>query len=366
MFQNSTTAKGVADVVLIHDDSRGAGKIAGLLRQHFKVTTHKLEKYATERMPAGRVSIFCLSKIEAASLPMIRRAASQFDAAPTFVFPTFNAQTLDYAKTLSGQIFVDPINEQILIASVKAACNEIVEAGWSALAAKEAVALKSSLAGFECMMRATARGEGLPLHEISNACENIQKGLIDSSIDRWLGALKDHHDSTFRHSMFVCGSLSYFAHAIGIGGIDLKELTLGGFLHDAGKARIPHTVLDKPTKLDPEEWEIMKTHPMHSHDILGREAGMNKEIVAMATHHHERLDGTGYPDGLSNAQICDHIRLTAIADVFSALIEPRAYKEPMSNERALEIMSSFKGHLDLTLVGRFREFVLDHEKASAA
>lgn len=366
MAHDVLQSQGIADVVLVHDGGRATAKIAGLLRQRFTVAAHKLEKHAFENMPAGRVSVFSISKIESGEIPGIRRAASQFDLAPIFVFPTHNAQTLGYAKPLARDIFVEPLDAAALIQTVKAACNEIVEASWSALAAKEAVALKSSLQGFESMMRATAKGGVMPIDQVSSACENIQKGLTDSSIDRWLGALKVHHDSTFRHSMFVCGSLAYFAHAIGVGGIDLKELTLGGFLHDAGKARIPLAILDKSTKLDAEEWELMKSHVAHSRDILGREAGLNKRIVTMATHHHEKLDGTGYPDGLSGAQVNDHVRLTTIADVFSALIEPRAYKDPMSNEEALKIMSTFKGHLDLDLVNRFREFVLDHEQASAA
>lgn len=109
----------------------------------------------------------------------------------------------------------------------------------------------------------------------------------------------------------------------------------------------------------------MRTHPEHSRAILLRESGLSEEIVAMAVHHHEKLDGTGYPDGLSGAQLNDHARITAIADVYSALIEERAYKPAMPPEKALEMMAGFKGHLDPDLVRAFRSFILERFVADA-
>ena len=79
----------------------------------------------------------------------------------------------------------------------------------------------------------------------------------------------------------------------------------------------------------------------------------------MAVHHHEKLDGNGYPDGLAGAQISDHVRLMAIADVYSALIDKRSYKEAMGHEEALDLMLEFEGHLDMDLLSAFRGFLLD-------
>jgi HD-GYP domain-containing protein (c-di-GMP phosphodiesterase class II) len=83
-------------------------------------------------------------------------------------------------------------------------------------------------------------------------------------------------------------------------------------------------------------------------------------MIAMAVQHHEKLDGTGYPQGLSNGQINDHVRMTAIADVYSALIDKRSYKGSMTSEDALEMMCGFKGHLDIDLLREFRSFTLDN------
>jgi len=99
---------------------------------------------------------------------------------------------------------------------------------------------------------------------------------------------------------------------------------------------------------------------VHSQDILRCENDIEADMIAMAVYHHEKIDGTGYPDGLSNGQINDHVRLTAIADVYSALIDKRSYKGSMSSEEALEMMSGFKGHLDMDLLCEFRSFTLDN------
>lgn len=183
-------------------------------------------------------------------------------------------------------------------------------------------------------------------------------------LNEWIDALDRHHNYSFRHSMFVCGSLTYFAHSLGIRGADLELLTVGGLLHDIGKSSIPNAILDKPGKLDDEEWEAMKKHPEYSRTILLNEQNLDKIIVTMAASHHERLDGTGYPDGLSGPSIADYVRLTAIADVYSALIDKRAYKGSMSSEDALDLMGKFEGHLDPDLLRSFREFVLDHDHGS--
>ena len=202
---------------------------------------------------------------------------------------------------------------------------------------------------------------GLPVAEIESSCQHIREAAALGDLDQWIDALDRHHNYFFRHSMFVCGSLTFFAHAIGIRGADLDLLTVGGLLHDIGKSRVPTEILDKPGKLDEIEWEVMKKHPDYSREILLCEGDPDEIVLAMAVEHHERLDGTGYPSGLSGSRIDDHVRMTAIADVYSALIDKRAYKGSMSSEQALAIMESSRGHLDMDLLRAFKTFVLDQE-----
>ena len=92
-------------------------------------------------------------------------------------------------------------------------------------------------------------------------------------------------------------------------------------LHDIGKARIPLAILDKPARLDPGEEEIMRSHPVIGYELLKGLAGITPEILDGVRHHHEYLDGSGYPDGLTAPKISDLVRLLTISDIFAALIE---------------------------------------------
>lgn len=162
----------------------------------------------------------------------------------------------------------------------------------------------------------------------------------------------------------VCGYLIAFAHLVGIRGGDLQNLTIGGMLHDIGKAEIPIDILDKPAKLNESEWTVMMTHPSLSRELFVREGGWASEIIDVAAFHHEKLDGTGYPDGLKEDQIPDIVRMVSIADVYSALVDKRSYKDSFSPDKALEIMLSMEGHLDPDLVKAFRPIALDLEHPS--
>jgi putative nucleotidyltransferase with HDIG domain len=242
---------------------------------------------------------------------------------------------------------------------IKKTLNRSVEKSWESLHPKKRQALKGTVVCFQNCFDLVEAGAPLPIEDIQSCCHDIRDAAELGDLDNWIDALDDHHDYSFRHSMFVCGTLSYFAHSIGIRGADLDQLTVGGLLHDVGKAKIALGILDKPGKLDEEEWRIMKQHPVLSQNILCDENGLNNDLVAMAVSHHERIDGTGYPSELSGAQINDYVRLTAIADVYSALIDKRAYKGSMTSEDALKIMRESKGQLDMDLLRTFRDFVLD-------
>lgn len=136
-------------------------------------------------------------------------------------------------------------------------------------------------------------------------------------------------------------------------------------LHDLGKVGIPDAILLKPGKLDPDEWEVMKTHARLGADAIWQAirsepdaSGLEFLHVAMeiARHHHEKWDGTGYPEGLAGHDIPLSARLMAIADVYDALICPRVYKAAMPREQATRIILDGRGtHFDPDLVDAFRE-----------
>lgn len=362
----STSGKALTQIALIGDGHGMIDAVEPMLRRAYGTRTMTLDTALADETPLPAVSVFCLGRLQRRDATRIADAAMQKSTRPILLFPSYRLAQVELALEIGvAECMMAPLDEPALVASVRRALNAAAEARWSQLKPAETQALQASRASFGALMQAGADGRPLPLAEVNDACEDIHASLGVSNVGRWLDALRQHHDNTYRHSMFVCGVLAHFARSLGILGDDLRELTVGGFLHDAGKAKIPLPILDKPGKLDDDEWEVMRTHPSHSREILLREHGLTPRAVRMAVHHHEKLDGRGYPDGLSAAQIDDAVRLTAIADVYAALTEERAYKPAMPPEQALEIMAGFKGHLDLDLVRAFRTFVLDQVPSHA-
>jgi putative two-component system response regulator len=132
-------------------------------------------------------------------------------------------------------------------------------------------------------------------------------------------------------------------YAVGLGktlGVDeamLKSLWLGGFLHDLGKIAVPDRILLKNGSLDAEEWAVIQTHPATGADLV-REMRTLDGVRPIIRHHHERFDGSGYPDGLAGAEIPLGARIMAVVDVYDALCTTRPYKPAFSHEEAIDIL----------------------------
>jgi putative nucleotidyltransferase with HDIG domain len=144
-----------------------------------------------------------------------------------------------------------------------------------------------------------------------------------------------------------------FGQHIGLSSKDQQRLSTAGMLHDVGKARIPISILEKPGPLDPNEMTIMRKHPEFGVEAVLPQSGLSPEMIDMILHHHEYLDGSGYPHGLSGSEISDLVRIMTISDVFGALIERRSYKPPLPSERAYQILVDMGAKLDNDLVRVF-------------
>jgi putative two-component system response regulator len=130
------------------------------------------------------------------------------------------------------------------------------------------------------------------------------------------------------------------------------QLELAAPMHDTGKLGIPHAILRKPGPLDAQEWVVMKTHPRIGHDILAMsEAPVFRLAAEIALRHHEKWDGSGYPDGLAGEAIPESARIVALADVFDALSMQRPYKAPWPIEKIVDYVQAGSGaHFDPALV----------------
>ena len=146
---------------------------------------------------------------------------------------------------------------------------------------------------------------------------------------------RDHH--TAGHSERLAFSGVALGVAMRLDSASLLLLYVGGHLHDIGKVGIPDSVLFKPGKLTGAEWEIMRAHPVRGEEICGAMKPL-RGVLPLIRNHHERWDGTGYPDGLRGTEIPLLARVLQVVDIYDALTHPRPYKHAYSSARALEIL----------------------------
>jgi len=198
----------------------------------------------------------------------------------------------------------------------------------------------------------------MKLADAQRATSKIITRVGQDGLSTWLDEVRRYHQGTFQHCLLVTGVAVAFGLDVGFSGGDVSRLGMAATLHDIGKARIPLSILDKPGRLDPEEEEIIRRHPAIGYDLLKGVRGINPEILDGVRHHHEYLDGSGYPDGLSGSQISDLVRLLTISDIFAALVESRPYKAPMPRPDAYQILCGMEGKLEGALLRAFRNVAL--------
>jgi hypothetical protein len=153
------------------------------------------------------------------------------------------------------------------------------------------------------------------------------------------------------HTQRVAELAVLIGQDIGLSGERLKTLNQAAMLHDIGKISVPDSILNKPGRLTAEEFEFVKEHPVRGHRIIQNVRSLKQEVAGVR-HHHERLDGTGYPDGLKGDAIPLDARIIAVADVFDALTSARPYRGPWSSQHAFQILDEEAGlTLDAECVG---------------
>src|SRR5579864_3034923 len=201
-------------------------------------------------------------------------------------------------------------------------------------------------------------GGRLTFDDVVEAENKILKAIKHSSLRAWLTTVGCHHTASFRHCLFVTGFAVAFAQHLGMREDDQRRLTRAALLHDVGKAFIPVAILDKPGALTDQEMQMMRMHPRLGYEPLAAEGSFPPEMLDVVLHHHEFLDGTGYPDGLKGDEISDIVRLTTIVDIYAALVESRPYRLPFTHAKAFATMEKMEGKLDMHLLHAFRPVTL--------
>ena len=158
-----------------------------------------------------------------------------------------------------------------------------------------------------------------------------------------LTKLKDQHAYTAEHCLNVCILAATFARHLGLLESEIRKLALCGLLHDIGKAQIPTEILEKPTSLTPDEFQIMKNHTVFGRDVLMAVPKVDHACVDVAYNHHERMDGSGYPRGIKSTQIPYFAKIISLCDTYDAITSHRIYDKGRASMEALDIIHRGKG-----------------------
>ncbi|HEY4074461.1 MAG TPA: HD-GYP domain-containing protein [Herbaspirillum sp.] len=192
------------------------------------------------------------------------------------------------------------------------------------------------------MGKAVDAGSVLPLVEEITASVTRNAGTLIG-----LARLKTADDYTYMHSIAVCALMISLGRECGLSPEDLREAGLAGLLHDIGKMAIPKDILQKPGKLTPEEYQTIKNHPSAGYDMLKNGKGVGKMALDVCLHHHEKVDGTGYPKSLAAGQISLPAKMSAVCDVYDAITSNRPYKHGWEPGESLRRMAEWNNdHFD--------------------
>ncbi|MBO9607195.1 MAG: HD-GYP domain-containing protein, partial [Paenibacillaceae bacterium] len=176
---------------------------------------------------------------------------------------------------------------------------------------------------------------------------------ISSSMKNLIVATETKDEYTAGHNYRVAMYGLQLARAMNLNAELVRALARGGLIHDVGKIQIPSEILNKPGKLDADERNVIEQHPVIAYEMC-KYIGFMAEELSVIRHHHEKWDGTGYPDKLKGTEISLLARIVAIADVYDALTSRRSYREPWSQERALQVIVEGGGtHFDPECVSAF-------------
>ncbi len=169
-----------------------------------------------------------------------------------------------------------------------------------------------------------------------------------------LARLKTADDYTYMHSVAVCALMVSLGQQLGLDEATCRDAGFAGLLHDLGKAKVPLEILNKPGKLTEEEFAVVRTHPELGLQLLEEGQGATAGAMDVCVHHHERVDGTGYPHRLSGDALSLLARMGAVCDVYDAITSNRPYKAGWDPAESIARMASWKGHFDDQV---FRAFV---------
>lgn len=200
---------------------------------------------------------------------------------------------------------------------------------------------------------AAERASGIDLVAVEACVDPLLSALQEGGLARWLNTIQAHDNATYQHSLVVAGLAAQFSAQMRFPDLQRRRLVRAALVHDIGKAQIPRILLQKRGALEEDEAVLMRTHVMRGYEILVRSPGAEPVMLDAVRHHHELLDGSGYPDGLRGEAISDVVRFLTICDIFAALTERRSYKQAMTSDEAMTVLQEMSGKIEPGFVQAF-------------
>lgn len=295
---------------------------------------------------------------DSSDFPDLRRWLELRPKAGTAIFavePGVRRQVLQ-AYALGATDFVErPLNNQALLTALFGDIGSLA-GDPSARSVGNSDGVSAGIGALQNIFTSVTSGTAVDLKTIHAAGDTVVSHIEAEGLVRWIDTVRQHHSQTYQHCLLVTGVGVAFGQHLGFCSGDRQKLAFGGLLHDIGKAGVPVAILEKPSALTDEEMAVMKQHPLLGFEALRAMSGIHPDMLDVVLHHHEYLDGSGYPHGLAASELSDIVRMMTIADVFGALIERRAYKPPFSCEAAYQVLENMGCKLDTDLVREFRPF----------
>ncbi len=200
---------------------------------------------------------------------------------------------------------------------------------------------KQSVKGILKQIRVANLVDSKAARETVSHC--VKSVLRNSDALMWMTRIKDVNEYTAEHCLNVSILAIAFGRHLRLPETELEKLGLCGLLHDVGKLKVPDEVLEKPERLSPEEFEVMKSHTTLGAEMLKKSPGVFQYVIDAAYNHHEQIDGKGYPRQLMASELTDYTRILSIVDAFDAMTSDRCYATSRSNLDALKEVYKHRG-----------------------
>jgi len=346
--------------MLVHIVADSSAKLAGVrsvLEKRYDVTSELLNGVSVQRGELHALVVkadlrafqnICSLRRLLDSLPRVDKRIFLIDDAAHL--SASQAYALGASSVLQG-----PLNQARLL---KELADRIPVEPPSTDARSSQAAASAGEVALASMFAAAATGSPIDVAGARKAGARISDAIEEHGLANWLTTVRKHHEGTYQHCLLVTGLAVDFGLNLAFPKREIERLRSAAMFHDIGKATIPLSVLDKPGRLDDKERALIETHPGAGYDILKDHGAISPEVLDAVRHHHEYLDGSGYPDGLCAESICDLVRVLTISDIFAALIESRSYRPPTPRADAYGILCGMNGKLEKPLVAAFKDVAL--------